>query len=83
MHHFPHPLGLIGLSANMLGALLLLKFPSDLKGYRPDGSQAAWWMLPATPEGKRAYERLRDGYKLALGLLFLGFFLQLLDLLIS
>ena len=82
MHH-PHALAFVGLSANMAGTLLLLRFPPDLKGSRPDGSsRGQGFGVKASPEGLRAYERFRDGYKLALGLLFLGFFLQLLDLLI-
>jgi hypothetical protein len=83
MHH-PHALGFVGLSANMVGTLLLLRFPPDLKGYRQDGSnRGQGFGVKATPEGLRLYQRFRDGYKLALGLLFLGFFLQLLDLLIT
>jgi hypothetical protein len=83
MHH-PHVLAFVGLSANMVGTLLLLNFPPDLKAYRPDGSnRGQGFGVQATPDGLRMHQRFRDGYKLALALLFLGFFLQLLDLLIA
>jgi hypothetical protein len=80
----PHPFGIGGLVANMIATVMLLKFPPDLKGYLPDGSNVGGTFaeLP-TPEGKRRFRRLQDGYKLALALLFLGFFLQALDLLIN
>jgi hypothetical protein len=83
MHH-PHALGFVGLSANMVATLLLLKFPPVLKGDQPDGSnRGQGFGVKASPEGPRGYQRFRDGYQLALGLLFLGFFLQVLDLLIT
>jgi hypothetical protein len=75
-----HPFGMAGLISNMAGTLLLLRFPPDAHGYRPDGSVHAWWQIPATRAGKRRYQFFRNGYQLSLGLLFLGFFLQLLDL---
>jgi hypothetical protein len=83
MHH-PHALAFVGLAANMIGTLLLLKFPPDLKGFPSQGSnRGQGFGVKASPEGLRLHQRFHDGYKLALGLLLLGFFLQLLDLLIA
>lgn len=60
---------------------MLLWYTPDLHGYQPDGSQRAWWSFGPTPQGKRRYKILRSGFRLAIAMLFLGFLLQLLDLL--
>jgi hypothetical protein len=58
-----------------------LRFPPPVSEYTPDGAPIIGWSGRPTVEGKRHYELRKDGYKLAMALLLLGFFLQLLDLL--
>jgi hypothetical protein len=79
-----HPFGIIGLIMNMGGSLMLLWSPPSVTGYSPEGARilGGFSEMP-TPEGKRQYRIRREGFKLAIGLLFLGFFLQLLDLMRS
>lgn len=75
-----HPLGIVGLVLNMAGSMLLLWAPPGARGYRPDGSAVGWFSFRATPEGKRRYLLYANGFRLAVLLLVVGFFLQLLDL---
>jgi hypothetical protein len=75
-----HPFGIIGLIVNMAASVMLLRFPPPVSEYTPDGAPIIGWRGRPTPDGKRHYELRKHGYKLAIALLFLGFFLQLLDL---
>jgi nitrate reductase gamma subunit len=75
-----HPLGIIGLTLNMIGAALLLWCPPGAGGYQKDGSMFAWWHLPATPHGKRRYWLLTFGFRFGIALLVIGFLFQMLDL---
>jgi hypothetical protein len=75
-----HPFGIIGLIMNMVGSLMLLWFPPSVTAYSSDGAPIIDWSGPASEAGKRKYRLRKDGFKLAIALLFLGFFLQLLDL---
>jgi hypothetical protein len=80
---FHHPIGMVGLAANTLGSLMLLWYPPDLRGYQPDGSWHGWFAVAPTPEGKREYASRREGYQLSVGLIALGFFLQLFDMIVA
>lgn len=79
--HIPHLWGVVGLASNTVGALMLLWFPPDTKGFQKDGSWRGWWSTGPTEKGKREYRYFRSGFQLAISLLALGFLLQLLDLL--
>jgi hypothetical protein len=77
-----HPLGVIGLIVNMLGSLMLLWFPPSVSDYTREGAPiVGGWSGIASDVGKRKYRYRKDGFKFAIALLVLGFFLQLLDLL--
>jgi hypothetical protein len=75
-----HPYAVAGLIANMVAALMLLYFPPATRAYTPEGAGVVTWVNRPTPEGRRQYDIRRNGSQMAIGLLFLGFFLQLLDL---
>jgi hypothetical protein len=78
-----HPLGIIGLIANMGGSVMLLWYPPSVSEYGKDGAPIVGWSGTPSAKGKRRYRIRKDGFNLAIGLLFLGFFLQLLDLMTS
>jgi hypothetical protein len=75
-----HPVGVVGLIVNMLAVLLLLRYPPTVTQFTPDGRPVIGWAGAATDAGKRRHRIGKHGYKFAIALLFLGFFLQLLDL---
>jgi hypothetical protein len=83
MSHIPHPFGIAGVMANMAGALALLYFPPKVVEYTRDGRRVVQWVGRGSDEGRRTFQIRRDGFQLGIGLLFLGFFLQLLDILTS
>jgi hypothetical protein len=74
-------LGIVGLVLNMIGAGLLLWFPPATRRFTQDGRLVNAWVNNPTPEGLRGYRRQTRGFLLAIGLLVVGFFLQLLALL--
>jgi len=76
-----HVLAATGLIANIVGALLLIKFPAKVHGYLPDGRSYGSFAGPPTPEGLRRYRLGVRGFYSAIGALVLGFLLQLIDLL--
>jgi hypothetical protein len=75
-----HPIGIAGLIVNMIAVLLLLRFPPSVSQYTADGRPIIGWAGVATDGGKRRHLIRKHGYEFAIALLFLGFFLQLLDL---
>jgi hypothetical protein len=89
MHHIPHLWGSTGLCVNMAASILLLWFPPKVAEYTEDGLRipdgGTFREIPATADGRRSnmrrYRVRRDGFRLEFAMLFLGFFLQLLDLL--
>jgi hypothetical protein len=82
--HLPHPLGIAGVVVNMAGVLFLLFYPPKIIEYTEDGRQKVEWVNDVkSATGQRRHRLRRDGYRLGIALLFLGFFLQLLDLLTS
>jgi len=91
MHHFPHFWGVAGLLFNMAAAVMLLWFPPKIEEYTPDGlwvpGGGPFSEIPANEEVRRRnvrrYQVRREGFRFAFALLFLGFLLQLLDLLIG
>jgi hypothetical protein len=76
----PHAFGIVGLIINMFAVLLLLKYPPRVTEYTRDGRPIIGWGGVASEAGKRKYTMRKYGYQFAISLLFLGFFLQLLDL---
>jgi hypothetical protein len=78
-----HVFGIIGLIVNMAATVLLLRFPPSVREYTADGAPIVAWKGTASDAGKRKFRFRRDGYKFAIALLLLGFFLQLLDLLVT
>lgn len=81
--HASHWPGVSGLVANMIGTVLLLWFPPVVKIFNQDGSEQVVWIRPPSADGIRRYTIQIRGFRLAVALLFLGFFLQWLDMLIS
>lgn len=88
-HFLSHPAGVVGLLLNVAGTLLLLRVPSAVGEYTPEGLQVVggWSELPQSDsqreDWKRRAARHRLTYHLAVGLLLIGFSLQLFDLLIG
>jgi hypothetical protein len=78
-----HLFGIIGLIVNMVATVLLLVFPPTVSEYTAGGEPIVPWKGTASDAGKRKYRIRKDRYKFAIALLFLGFFLQLLDLLVT
>jgi hypothetical protein len=79
----PHPFGIAGLVLSMLASLLLLGFPPDAGGYDKYGVYRAPGQIPVAPTklGQFRYKFLKNGFRIAMGFLFVGFALQLVDLL--
>jgi hypothetical protein len=88
MHHV---WGIVGLGINMAASVMLLWFPPKVEAYTSDGlyvpDGGPFAELPVSGEGRRQnirqYRIRREGFRFAFALLFLGFLLQLLDLLIG
>lgn len=84
-----HLVGIVGLSLNMAGTVLLLWFPPTVQGYTADGSQnLGWWSnLPKDDEQRRQWQRKylvrKWAFRGTMGLLLIGFASQLVDLLIA
>jgi hypothetical protein len=76
----PHPYGSIGLIANMVGTLLMLRYPPSVQEYTESGRPIILWAGRESADGKYRYTMRKHAYSFALSLLFFGFFLQLLDL---
>lgn len=84
-----HPFGVAGLVLNMIGAVLLIWFPPTDRANTPEGwgtsGGGTFSELPHSTaenwEGLRAFRRHRSLFRVALVLLFIGFSLQLVDLL--
>jgi len=86
-----HPFGIAGLIVNMTALVLLWvntpkvqEYTTD-KDWSPDGGFFS--EVPASADGRKHHIRRfhirRDGFRLPFALLFLGFLLQLLDLLVA
>jgi hypothetical protein len=78
-----HTLGIIGLSFNTFGALLLLRFPPGTLAVTADGAATLSFTANPTPAGRRRYTRQQIGFYIAIVALAAGFILQLIDLLRS
>jgi len=84
-----HPFGIAGLIVNMTALVLLWvntpKVEETDREWSPDGGFFS--EAPAPAEGRKHHIRRfhvrREGFRLPFALLFLGFLLQLLDLLIA
>jgi hypothetical protein len=75
-----HLLGIVGLSLNTIGALLLLWFPPDVRRYTEQGAMVVNAVLIPLVENVPRYWRQKWGFRVAIGFLVLGFILQGFDL---
>lgn len=80
--HFAHPFGIAGLILNTASAIGLLKFSANPDANSPLTHEQLQSLRSASPELRRPYLRQLLAYRLSLGALALGFFLQFLDLLL-
>jgi hypothetical protein len=82
-----HPFSTLGLILDTVGTAALLWFPPIIGGYTATGMPiiGAWKQEPPSETGRQEWQRsyvLRvRRFRAALGFLFLGFLLQLVDLL--
>jgi hypothetical protein len=82
--HIPHPFGVAGLVLNTLAAVLLLIFPPGAGGIQPSGFKVTDPTFGfVTPVGRGRYLFLTWGFRISMGLFFVGFLLQAIDLLTS
>ncbi len=83
-----HLFGIVGLVLNAAATVLLMWFPPTVAEYTEDGTWVpgggTFSELPASPEQRRLWQRRfkvrRWSFRGAMGLLFFGFALQLIDL---
>ena len=80
MHH-THLLGVLGLICNTIGAVLLMCFPPLTQLATARGQESLTWAGAASSEGRRRDWLHREGFRVGVALLTLGFLLQLGDLL--
>jgi hypothetical protein len=83
MPHIPHP-GVAGLVLNTLAGILLVFFPPGAEGIKPTGEKIVDSTFGFSVIGLRGrYLWLTWGFRIAMGLLVVGFILQGADLLTS
>jgi hypothetical protein len=83
-----HPLAFIGLVVNMVATLLLLWFPPTVQEYTADGHKisggGAFSELPRDDEQRSRwrlqYNLRKATFRISMGLLLIGFALQMFDL---